>query len=314
LLLAGLAASIARAEALDIGSPAPALDIEHWFHDHDPVTAFEPGTTYVVEFWATWCGPCVASIPHLAEIQKRHADDLVVISVSDEDPEVIETFLDREQGDAPLRETTSGYRLTTDPDGSTKNDYMRAAGQRGIPTAFIVGKTGQIEWIGHPMRMDEPVAKVISGEWDRAAFAAELEEDKRVRERTRGVAQLIQENRFTDAIAAFDAVIADVESDSIRQRLEQGRQRIVAQAEAFAERQRREQARAERAGMIQAETVSRLLEIAFLLETGQRAEAAHVLERLIDETKIPAVKAELEAALARLQEAAEPAGGEQGPE
>lgn len=85
----------------------------------------------------------------------------------------------------------------------------------------------------------------------------------------------------------------------------------MVQAEAYAERQRREQARA---GAIQAETVSRLLEIAFLLETGRRAEAAHVLERLIDETKIPAVKAELAAALARLQEAAEPAGGEQGPE
>ena len=52
---------------------------------------------------------------------------------------------------------------------------MRAAGQSGIPTAFIVGKTGQVEWIGHPMTMDEPLAQVVSGKWDRAAAKAEFD-------------------------------------------------------------------------------------------------------------------------------------------
>ena len=52
---------------------------------------------------------------------------------------------------------------------------MRAAGQSGIPTAFIVGKTGQVEWIGHPMTMDEPLAQVVAGDWDRAAAKAEFD-------------------------------------------------------------------------------------------------------------------------------------------
>ena len=68
---------------------APALDIEHWIQDGNgffkPVKKFEAGKVYVIEFWATWCGPCIASMPHLAELQNKYRGrDVQVISVSDE--------------------------------------------------------------------------------------------------------------------------------------------------------------------------------------------------------------------------------------
>ena len=154
LLLVGLAAQLAWADKLTIGSPAPAIDIEHWFHDKEPITAFKAGKVYVVEFWATWCGPCLASMPHLAEIQDRHSGDLTVISVSDEDPETVEKFLDREKGDTTFRAITAAYSLTTDPDQSVNKDYMKAAGQNGIPTAFIVGKTGEIDGVDRAVAGD----------------------------------------------------------------------------------------------------------------------------------------------------------------
>ncbi|MFO0875454.1 MAG: hypothetical protein U0575_16000 [Phycisphaerales bacterium] len=51
---------------------------------------------------------------------------------------------------------------------------MEAALQRGIPTAFIVGKDGTVQWIGHPMGIDEPLEKVVRDQWDvksaRSAF------------------------------------------------------------------------------------------------------------------------------------------------
>ena len=79
---------------------------------------------------------------------------------------------DNGQGES-FADVTKGYCLTTDPDRSAHRDYMEAAGQNGIPTAFIVGKTGEIEWIGHPMEMDGPIEQIVAGSWDRDVYIAE---------------------------------------------------------------------------------------------------------------------------------------------
>lgn len=55
---------------------------------------------------------------------------------------------------------------------------MRASGQRGIPTAFIVGKSGLVEWIGHPMSMDEPLAQIVDGSYDREAAKARIAKEQ----------------------------------------------------------------------------------------------------------------------------------------
>ena len=175
------------AELLTIGSKAPALDIENWLSDGNgrfkKVTDFEQGKVYVVEFWATWCGPCVASMPHLSETQQKYADKGVqLISVSSEELETVEKFLLGEvRGGKPgqtYAELTSTYCLTCDPDKSTARDYMKAAGQNGIPCAFLVGKNGLIEWIGHPLGMDEALEKVVEGTWDREAFAKVFKQEQ----------------------------------------------------------------------------------------------------------------------------------------
>jgi thiol-disulfide isomerase/thioredoxin len=168
VLLSGVSLAEGR---LAVGSKAPPLDIEHWLNK-ESVKKFETGKVYVVEFWATWCGPCVASMPHLEELQERYGQDLVVIGVGNEDPDLIDDFLERERDGRTYREITDSYWLTSDPDGSVDADYMKASGMRGIPTAFVVGKTGEIEWIGHPCNIDEPIAKIIDGTWNREAFAA----------------------------------------------------------------------------------------------------------------------------------------------
>jgi thiol-disulfide isomerase/thioredoxin len=170
-----------------IGSKAPDLDIEHWLSDgegrFEHTRQLRSDTVYVVEFWATWCGPCIASMPHLSETQEKYADKGVqLISISDESLEKVEAFLEkpvRGNDEITYAELTKNYCLTTDPDKSVMNDYFRAAGQRGIPCAFIVGREGIVEWIGHPMRMDEPLQKVLEGEWDRAAFAETFIEQQR---------------------------------------------------------------------------------------------------------------------------------------
>ena len=91
------------------------------------------------------------------------------------DLDTVTEFLETDaDGGKTYGEITANYLLTTDPDGSVSRDYMEAAGQSGIPTAFIVGKTGEIEWIGHPMQMDGPLAEELG---------VTEEQKKRLRER-----------------------------------------------------------------------------------------------------------------------------------
>jgi thiol-disulfide isomerase/thioredoxin len=173
---------------ITIGSKAPSLDIAHWVQTGNgkfkPVTKLENGKVYVVEFWATWCGPCVATMPHLVEIQKQYdSGNVQIVSVSSESLEEVDGFLAKEAGERDgkpftYRELTSDYCLTVDPDESTSIAYFDAAGLRGIPAAFIVGKDGFIEWIGHPGEMDEPLAAVVDGSWNRQAFAEIYQEEK----------------------------------------------------------------------------------------------------------------------------------------
>ncbi len=203
---------------LTVGSPAPELDIEHWVQNGNgkfkPVTKFEPGKVYVVEFWATWCGPCIASMPHLAELQKKYADTVQIVSISDEDRETVDNFLDREvsgeEEKKTYRELTSVWCLTTDPDRSAHGDYMEAAGQSGIPTAFIVGKDGHIEWIGHPMVMDDPLGQVVAGSWDREAFREEFVARQKQQIASLELRRLIQAGDIDQAIEKIDALAAEM--------------------------------------------------------------------------------------------------------
>jgi thiol-disulfide isomerase/thioredoxin len=230
ILLAGTAACTFAADRLTIGSSAPPLDIEHWLTDKEPITEFEAGKVYVIEFWATWCGPCVASMPHLRGLQDQHGEKVTVISVSDEKPATIEEFLDRKQGETTYRDITSGYWLATDPDGSVKQDYMRAADQHGIPTAFLVGKTGEIEWIGHPMRIDDPVNQVVEGTWDREAYLRQHEEEKEFRRKLGLATSMMKAGRVDEALAAIDKMLAASPSAEAKRNIEAVRRRIVAEA------------------------------------------------------------------------------------
>ncbi len=166
LFLAAAALPV-RAQTLGIGDLAPKLEVKS-FVKGDRVSEFEPGKNYVVEFWATWCPPCKTSIPHLTELQKKNPSvTFIGVSISEQDQEKVKPFVE-EMGDK------MAYRVAIDsvPDKEKANEgamaktWMTAAGQEGIPAAFIVNKEGKIAWVGHPMEMDKPLEKITAGTWD----------------------------------------------------------------------------------------------------------------------------------------------------
>jgi len=199
---------------LTIGDPAPMVKIGQWIKG-DPVSSFEPGHVYVVEFWATWCGPCRASMPHLSKLQTEHAGKVTFIGVSDEDEPTVRDFLGQvqDQDSGQTWDEILTYRIALDDAQATSKAYMQAAGQNGIPTAFVVGQDGHVEWIGHPMRIDQPLTEIVAGGWDRQAARAEFQAEQAQEEAMQQLSQLArqaqQSGDWSEVLAAIDRMVAD---------------------------------------------------------------------------------------------------------
>jgi len=176
--IAGLLATAASyaAAKLEIGSKAPELKVAKWVKGKE-IKSFRPGNVYVVEFWATWCGPCKSSIPHLTELAKKYQGKVQFTGVSVWEAQnsptdtsymkSVEAFV-KEMG------PKMDYNIAVDgPDKFMAENWMRASGENGIPAAFIVDRQGEIAWIGHPMAdLDTTLDKVLNNRWDKRAFAA----------------------------------------------------------------------------------------------------------------------------------------------
>ena len=185
-LLSGLCALLILTSAalaspditLKVGDQAPALENVDWLKG-EAVREYEKGHIYVLDFWATWCGPCVRSIPHINEMAKVRRDDKVTVigvAIWPNERMVPTAQFVEERGEG------MDYTIATDIDGKTADAYMRASGQNGIPTAMVIDREGKIAWIGHPMAgLDDVVAQVVEGTYDveaeakRAAKAAQDE-------------------------------------------------------------------------------------------------------------------------------------------
>ncbi len=167
---------------LMIGDKAPELAIDTWVKG-EPVTGFEKGKVYIVEFWATWCGPCIASMPHVTELQKEYkGKGLTVIGVNIwDEPKNVAPFMregnERRKAGDELMGYTVAIEKKDNPDnvrnGVMSRTWMEAAGRDGIPCAFIVDQQGKVAYIGHPMKIDEPLKAVVSGTFDYEKAAAE---------------------------------------------------------------------------------------------------------------------------------------------
>lgn len=195
------------ASAGELGDPAAEIQASKWLRGEKASIAQTRGkNVFVVEFWATWCGPCTASIPHLTAIQKKYQDKgLVVVGLTVPDPrqnaQKIESFV-TEKGDQ------MGYTVAIDDGGKTWQAYMGAFKLDKIPTAFVVDRQGNVVWYDNPAdpgsKLDEVIERVVSDKFD-AAAARELKADTQIERMTGEIAEAAAQRYFNFVSTGGDA-------------------------------------------------------------------------------------------------------------
>jgi thiol-disulfide isomerase/thioredoxin len=205
----GFAGSTTFGATLKVGDAAPKLQVAKWVQG-EPVKEFERDKAYIVEFWATWCGPCRESIPHVNELYAKFKDNgLVVIgqSVWERKPEAVAPFV-KKMGQQMT------YRVALDTDeGTMAKTWMDAAGQDGIPAAFVVDKRGIIAWIGHPTKLKESVLEqVLAGKFDVRAATIDYEKQQKKEEQRDALWQEFQRLVRREQWEQADATLSKVEA------------------------------------------------------------------------------------------------------
>ncbi len=185
---------------LNIGDAAPVPDIASWVKG-SPVK-FETGKVYVVEFWATWCGPCRVNIPKLTALQQKYPDKkLTVIGVSvdqgADNLEKVRAFVEK-QGQK------MEYTVALDA-GGTMRDYMMAVNRGGIPYAFVVDGAGKLAWHGHPDDgLKLVAAEVVAGTFDAKKHA---ERAQKFMELDKKYSEQLQDKKWDDAEKTLDEIV-----------------------------------------------------------------------------------------------------------
>lgn len=151
VLVASLLAAAPLAAQIAPGKPAPDFDFENVWNPSSEARSLSElrGKPVLVEFWATWCGPCIRNIPHLNEIHREFTPrGLAMVAVSDEDAPTIAPFVLEHNMQYPVVRSARAGR-----------DYR----VRSIPAAFLVDSSGTVVWQGHPASLDASILeKVVS--------------------------------------------------------------------------------------------------------------------------------------------------------
>jgi thiol-disulfide isomerase/thioredoxin len=201
---------------LVVGSPAPALEAYDWVRG-TPIRNFARGHVYVLEFWATWCGPCISSAPHLSELQRRYGTkDLTVIGITQLDRwgstrSSIEALLDQ-------MGPKMNYSIAIDPptpkaylgvfNGPTEWAYLGKAQVQSIPCTFVVGQEGKVDYIGLPTLVDETLEKVMAGRYDLQTAATSYVRSKQTETELTSYLDLFKRGRYKEAYALGWRIVA----------------------------------------------------------------------------------------------------------
>ena len=206
---------------LKIGDKAPDLQVV-WLKG-EPVDGFDNNMLYLVEFWATWCGPCISSMPHLSEIARKYDGKLKIIGVNvwekGYDKKPYDSFLPVVKEFVASMGDKMDYLVAMDNnDLYMAKSWMQAAGQNGIPASFLV-KEGTVIWIGHPHRFEPVLIEVLDGTYDAEAAKKIIEDSAAIAQKmmapfmemNKAVAEALEHKDYDAALLAIDNAMSIVD-------------------------------------------------------------------------------------------------------
>ncbi|MCP5545722.1 MAG: TlpA family protein disulfide reductase, partial [Akkermansiaceae bacterium] len=184
-----------------------ALSKLEWIQGEAPAE-WEAGKLYVIECWATWCGPCIAAIPHVDELYDKYQEKglrVIGVNVWEDGKDKVAEFV-KKKGDGmsyPVAYTGKG--------GAFETEWLKPAGVSGIPHAFVV-MDGEVLFTTHPSRLnDETIEQLLSGPEGVKKVAADLREAGREREEIGKLSKAFSEAAREKNTDGMKAAMAELE-------------------------------------------------------------------------------------------------------
>jgi len=137
LALVALTAVSTSAWAVEEGDSAPIFDLPSIYADHPAIsTASLEGKTVYVDFWASWCAPCLSSLPLYNDMYHKYKDQgLEIVAINVDNP--IEDGLDF------LLDTPLDFLIPADPNGEVAELFEVI----GMPTSYLIGPDGTVKLV-----------------------------------------------------------------------------------------------------------------------------------------------------------------------
>lgn len=192
------------------GDNAPALQLAK-FVQGDPIGEFREGHIYIIEFWATWCSPCLQTLPYVAELQDKYSEHVTVIGVTAENEQTVTRFLNEEMDGKATWADSLNFRIALDDERATQKLWRETSEDEGLPFAMIIGRTGLIEWKGHPTTMAIPLKAVVDGSWDRQIarelMKQEVAGQRSIDQNQQAIVTAVNAGNYREAVGIADRML-----------------------------------------------------------------------------------------------------------
>lgn len=157
-----MASAQETAHPLTIGDPAPQLKLSKWFKGKR-MRSFEKGKIYAIDFWATWCMPCKAALPHLSDLAHKYKGKVNFLAVDIYEKNATSRNVEDFIGSMGHK---MDFAVAAQDTAFMATNWLKISNESGIPTTFVVDGEGKIAWIGHPKDLNEVLDQLTQNTWE----------------------------------------------------------------------------------------------------------------------------------------------------